>query len=79
MKGKVIKMTTKELIQKLKTIDPDGNLTIALVHRDEYLETEPLNIELINKKEFNNRYEDMFDTSDFKGKKKIVLITPFND
>lgn len=34
MKGKVIKMTTKELIELLKKLDPDGNIEVWFASGD---------------------------------------------
>lgn len=72
-------MTTKELIKQLKEKDPDGNLTIALVHKDEYLETSLYWVEKLDKQEFTEQYKDVFDLKEFKNKKKILVICPFND
>ena len=72
-------MTTNELIKKLKEIDPDGNTTIALLHRDEYLTEEPLSIEKVDGKEFRNDYQSYLDVSPWSRKRKILLIVPFNN
>jgi hypothetical protein len=72
-------MTTNDLIKRLKEADPDGNTTIAFLHRDEYLETEPLSIEKVDGKDFRNDYKDYLDVSPWSRKRKILLIVPFND
>ena len=72
-------MTTNELIKKLKEIDPDGNTTIALLHRDEYLDEKPLSIRMVDGKEFRNNYKDYLDVSPWSRKRKVLVIVPFND
>jgi hypothetical protein len=82
-------MTTNEFIKQLKELDPNGNLTIAFVHRDEYLTDDCYDMKVISKGDFNRRYDyfkDRFDDDEeydpwktWEGKKKILVICPFND
>ena len=72
-------MTTNELIKQLKKIDPDGNTTIALLHRDEYLDAKPLYVTMVDGKEFRDSHRDYFDVSPWSRKRKVLLIVPFND
>ena len=71
-------MTTNDLIKKLKEADPDGNTTIAFLHSDEYLETEPLLIEKVDGKDFRSNYKDYLDVSPWSRKRKVLVIAPFN-
>lgn len=72
-------MTTNDLIKRLKEADPDGNTTIAFLHRDEYLEMEPLSIEKVDGKDFRSNYKDYLDVSPWSRKRKVLVIVPFND
>jgi hypothetical protein len=72
-------MTTNDLIKKLKEADPDGNTTIAFLHSDEYLETEPLSIEKVDGKDFRSDYKDYLNISPWRRKRKVLVIVPFND
>lgn len=72
-------MTTRELIKLLQEADPNGNTTIALLHRDEYLTTEPLSIKKVDGKEFREDYGDYLDVSDWSRKRQVLLIVPFDD
>lgn len=72
-------MTTKELIKLLREADPDGNTTIALLHRDEYLATEPLSIEKVDGKTFRENYREYLDVSNWARKRQVLVIIPFDD
>lgn len=72
-------MTTKELIKQLKEMDPDGNLSIALLHRDEYLTDSPMYMQVVDGKEFRENYGEYMDTKAWARKRKILMIVPFND
>ena len=72
-------MTTNELIKQLKEIDPDGNTTIAFLHRDEYLSEKPLSISMVDGREFRCNYNDYLDIKPWICKRKVLLIVPFDN
>ena len=71
-------MTTNELIKQLKKIDPDGNTTIAFLHRDEYLDEKPLSIRMVDGREFRCNY-NYLNIRPWIDKRKVLLIVPFDD
>ena len=79
-------MTTKELIEELQKIDPKGDVPIFFRENGDIVAQPEISVKTKNNleefyDEFGYLWQDGYEEEleDLKAKKKVIVITPFNE